>query len=56
MIRLSELVSNLTPSTYAQMALVIFASVFVAVAWKNRRHTATHDYLAALPLDDQGKE
>ncbi|MBP9087499.1 MAG: hypothetical protein KBG15_15355 [Kofleriaceae bacterium] len=56
MLRLSELVSALTPSTYAQMALTIFATVFFAVLWRNRRHTPLHDQLAAMPLADDGKE
>jgi hypothetical protein len=50
--RMSELVSSLTPSTYAQMALVIFASVFVGVVWRNRRRAPLHDALAAMPLQD----
>lgn len=56
MLRLSELVSSLTPSTYAQMALVIFTAVFVAVVWYNRRRLPFHDHMAALPLADEGKE
>ncbi len=56
MLRLSELVSALTPSTYAQMALTIFATVFFAVLWRNRRRTPLHDHLAALPLADDAKE
>jgi hypothetical protein len=37
--RLSELVSNLTPDTYAQLALLLFLGVFVAIAWRHRRLT-----------------
>jgi hypothetical protein len=50
--RLSELVSNLTPSTFAQLALLIFLGVFVAIAWRHRRLTPAHTEAAALPLAD----
>ncbi len=50
--RLSELVSNLTPSSFAQATLLIFLGVFVAIAWRYRRHTPELTHAAALPLAD----
>ena len=46
--RLSELVSNLTPDTYAQLALLLFLGVFVAIAaWMLRqREPVAHDSVA----------
>lgn len=54
MIRLSELVSTLTPSDYAQLALVLFFLVFVAVAIRHggKRRREEHDACARLPLMD----
>jgi cbb3-type cytochrome oxidase subunit 3 len=55
MIRLSELVSALTPSEYAQLSLLLFTLVFVAVAIRHRRRTPDHDACAQMPLaDDAG--
>ena len=57
MIRLSDLVSTLTPSQYAQLALVLFTAVFVAVAIRHggRRRAAEHAECARMPLaDDDG--
>lgn len=48
--RMSELVSALTPSQYAQAALIIFAAVFVAVTWRYRRQKPVFDQYAAMPL------
>jgi len=56
-IRLSELVSSLTPSQYAQLALVLFLGVFVAVAFRHggKRRAGEHAACAQLPLaDDAG--
>lgn len=57
MIRLSELVSALTPAHYAELALVIFLLVFAAVAIRHggKRRAAEHAACAQLPLaDDAG--
>jgi cbb3-type cytochrome oxidase subunit 3 len=53
-IRLSELVSALTPSQYAQFALILFFAVFVAVAIRHggKRRAAEHEACALLPLED----
>jgi hypothetical protein len=53
-IRLSELVSALTPSEYAQISLVLFLAVFAAVAWRHggKRRATEHAECAQLPLDD----
>ncbi len=54
MIRMSELVSRLTPSDYAQLALVLFFLVFVAVAIRHggKRRREEHDACARMPLMD----
>ncbi|GEM_PF-1639713 len=54
MIRMSELVSKLTPSDFAQIALVLFLLVFIAVALRHggKRRAAEHDECARLPLMD----
>ena len=57
MIRLSELVSALSPTQYTEMALVLFLAVFAAVAIRHggKRRAAEHDACAQLPLaDDTG--
>jgi cbb3-type cytochrome oxidase subunit 3 len=53
-IRLSELVSKLTPSSYAQLALILFVAVFVGVALRHggKRRAAEHLACSQLPLDD----
>ena len=59
MIRLSELVSALTPAQLTQIALVMFVAVFVAVAARHgsKRRRAEHAACARLPLaDDAGPE
>lgn len=58
MIRLSELVSALTPSQFAQIALVLFLAVFVAVAIRHggKRRAAEHAACAQLPLIDDAGE
>jgi hypothetical protein len=56
-IRLSELVSALTPSNYAELSLVIFLLVFAGVAIRHggKRRAAEHAACAQLPLaDDDG--
>lgn len=50
--RMSELVSSLTPSHYAQIALVLFVGVFAYVAWRTRRLTTTDQHMSNLPLVD----
>jgi hypothetical protein len=53
-IRLSELVSAFTPSQYAQLALLLFVGVFVAVAIRHggKRRAAEHAACAQMPLSD----
>jgi cbb3-type cytochrome oxidase subunit 3 len=56
-IRLSELVSALTPSQYAQLSLVVFLMVFAGVVVRHggKRRAAEHAACAQLPLaDDAG--
>ena len=58
MIRFSDLVSALSPTQYAELALVLFAAVFVAVAVRHggKRRAAEHELCAHLPLaDDTGE-
>lgn len=51
--RLSELVSRLTPNELTQVALLIFVAVFVAVGVRAFLTSRTeHERAAALPLDD----
>ena len=58
MIRLSELVSALTPAQYAELSLVLFLAVFAAVAWRHggKRRAAEHAACARLPLDNDAGE
>ena len=57
MIRLSELVSALTPSAYAEVALVLFLAGFTAVAIRHggKRRAAEHASCAQLPLVDDAE-
>jgi cbb3-type cytochrome oxidase subunit 3 len=51
--RLSDLVSHLSPTELTQIALLLFLGVFIAVAaraWITSR--AVHERAAAMPLDD----
>jgi cbb3-type cytochrome oxidase subunit 3 len=52
--RLSELVSNLTPTQYTQVALVIFLVVFVGIVIYvfSRRNRETFERARSLPLED----
>ena len=57
MTRLSDVVSALSPTQYAQLALVLFVMVFAAVAIRHggKRRAAEHAEAARLPLvDDDG--
>jgi hypothetical protein len=57
MIRLSELVSALTPSQYAELSLVLFLAVFAGVLARHggKRRAAEHTACAQMPLaDDDG--
>ena len=57
MTRFSELVSALSPTQYAELALVLFVLVFVGVAFRHggKRRAAEHAEAAQLPLaDDTG--
>ena len=57
MIRLSDLVSALTPTHFAEVALVLFLAVFAAVAVRHggKRRAAEHAACAQMPLaDDAG--
>lgn len=58
MIRLSELVASLTPSQFAQIALVLFVAVFAGVAYRHggKRRAAEHAACAQLPLADDAGE
>jgi cbb3-type cytochrome oxidase subunit 3 len=56
-IRLSELVAALTPAQYAEVSLVLFLVVFIAVAIRHggKRRVEEHAHCAQLPLaDDAG--
>ena len=47
MIRLSELVSALTPAHYAELSLVLFLAVFAAVVWRHGTTAAVFNTTAA---------
>jgi cbb3-type cytochrome oxidase subunit 3 len=53
-IRLSELVSALTPAQYAELSLVLFLLVFAGVLLRHggKRRAAEHAACAQLPLAD----
>jgi cbb3-type cytochrome oxidase subunit 3 len=57
-IRMSELVSKLTPSDFTQLALILFVAVFIGVAIRHAgtRRKAEHDACAQLPLGDDAGE
>jgi cbb3-type cytochrome oxidase subunit 3 len=52
--RLSELVSNLTPATFSTVGMIVFLAVFVAVCvrtfWPGQEEA--HRRANLLPLDD----
>ncbi len=57
MIRFSDVVSALSPTQYAELALVLFLAVFAAVAVRHggKRRALEHAACAQLPLaDDAG--
>jgi cbb3-type cytochrome oxidase subunit 3 len=49
---MTELVSALSPSTFTQIATVLFVLVFATQAWRalSRRSRAAHQEAQALPL------
>ena len=52
--RLSELISRLSPSQFTEIAMVIFLAVFVAITIRALRRSARpiHEHAAGLPLAD----
>lgn len=58
MIRFSEWVSAMSPTHFAEVALVIFLAVFAAVAIRHggKRRASEHASCAALPLADDAGE
>jgi cbb3-type cytochrome oxidase subunit 3 len=56
--RLSVLVSNLTPATFTIIATIIFVTVFVGVVIRTFRPGAREEHRRALqlPLDDGGSK
>lgn len=57
MIRFSEIVSALSPTQYAELALVLFLAVFAGVAIRHggKRRAVEHAEASMLPLaDDAG--
>lgn len=55
--KLSELVSALSPTQFTELALVLFVLVFAAVAIRHggKRRAAEHAACAALPLADDAE-
>jgi cbb3-type cytochrome oxidase subunit 3 len=58
MTRFSDLVSRLSPTQYAELALLLFTFVFVAVVIRHggKRRAAEHQACAQLPLADDAGE
>jgi cbb3-type cytochrome oxidase subunit 3 len=54
--RLSELVSNMTPTIFTEVALVLFLGVFAAVSYRALRRGARAqcEQWAKIPLHDEG--
>ncbi len=54
MIRLSELVSALTPTEYAELSMILFLVVFAAIAFRHggKSRATEHEACARMPLDD----
>jgi cbb3-type cytochrome oxidase subunit 3 len=52
--RLSELISHLSPTQLTEIAMVIFLTVFVAISIRALRKSARpiHDHAVGLPLAD----
>ena len=52
--RLSEMISNMSPSQLTEVAMVIFLVVFVALGLRAVRRSARpiHDHAVGLPLAD----
>lgn len=52
--RLSELVTHMSPSQLTEIAMVIFLAVFVAIGLRalRRSQRAVHDHAVELPLAD----
>ena len=52
--RLSELISQLSPSQFTEIAMVIFLTVFVLLGLRAVRRSARpiHDHAVGLPLAD----
>ena len=52
--RLSEMISNMSPSQLTEVAMVIFLVVFVALGLRAMRKSARpiHDHAVGLPLAD----
>lgn len=52
--KLSDLVSALSPTQYTELALLLFVLVFVAVLFRHggKRRAAEHAECAAMPLAD----
>jgi len=57
-IRFSELVSALTPTQYAELALLLFLAVFTGVAIRHggKRRAVEHAEASMLPLADDAGE
>ena len=52
-----DVVSALDYSLCAEISLVLFAGVFLAICWKTMRSQSTWmDHCAAIPLEDSDQE
>ncbi len=53
--RLSEIMSSFKLASYAEIGLIIFLAVFVAVVVRvmSKRHQAEYEAASLMPLDDE---
>ena len=57
MTRFSEWISALSPTQFTELALILFAAVFVAVVVRlMTQRKSEHDAWARLPLDKEGDQ
>ena len=54
--KLSDVMSHMGLSVYAEVALLIFLSVFVGVVFDVLASAKQHRAASLLPLDDEGTE
>lgn len=53
--RLSDIMSNLGLASFAEVGLIIFLAVFIAVAFRvfSKKYQAEYEAASLMPLDDE---